>query len=87
MPRLWGSLFDYLLKATVIIGGKKPPTIPTKKSNNDEKLTTACVLFCLLSQNVVRYKQKITTSKSKASKTLGVSFLDRIQSCNSTLKH
>lgn len=40
MPWLWGSLFDYLLKATVIIREKNPPTIPTKISN-DEKLTTA----------------------------------------------
>lgn len=82
---LWGPLFDYLLHTTVITG-QKPLQQSLPKIVTMMKLTTACVLFCLLSQYVVSYKEKITTSKSKASKTSGVSFLVRIQSCNSPLK-
>lgn len=85
MPWIWGSLFDCRLKAAVIIGRKKASVNPLK-NDNYEKWTTAHVFFCLLSQHLVNYKQKITTSKSKASKTLGISFLHRTQWCNSTLK-
>lgn len=84
MPWLWGPLFDYLLHTTVITGQKPFQSLP--KVVTMMKLTTACVLFCLLSQYVVSYKEKITSSKSKTSKTLGVSFLVRIQSCNNPLK-
>lgn len=85
MPWIWGSLFDCRLKAAVMIRVKKASVNPLK-NDNYEKWTTAHVLFCLLSQHLVNYKQKITTSKSKASKTLGISFLHRTQWCNSTLK-